>query len=100
MTFTEKMTEKARSMGKSLVLPESTEPRTLKAARIVIDEKIAKSVYLVGDRDSALQGRPRHRAVHDPRIKVDIAQRLGHERPNGALARGRWAIYGNGRSKL
>ena len=51
MTFTEKMKEKARSMGKSIVLPESTEPRMLKAARIVADEKIAETVYLVGDPD-------------------------------------------------
>ncbi|RKX90559.1 MAG: phosphate acetyltransferase [Spirochaetes bacterium] len=52
MTFTEKMTEKARNMGKTLVLPEGTEPRTLKAARIVTDEKIAKMVTLVGDTDA------------------------------------------------
>lgn len=52
MTFTEKMTEKARSMGKTLVLPESTEPRTLKAARIVADEKIASRIFLVGHPDS------------------------------------------------
>lgn len=48
MTFTEKMTEKARNMANSLVLPESTEPRTLKAARIVTDEKIASTVFLIG----------------------------------------------------
>ena len=52
MTFTEKMTEKARSMGRTLVLPESTEPRTLKAARIVADEKIASRITLVGSPDS------------------------------------------------
>ena len=52
MTFTEKMTEKARTMGKTLVLPEGTEPRTLKAARIVTDEKIAKMVTLVGKTDA------------------------------------------------
>lgn len=52
MTFTEKMTEKARSMGRTLVLPESTEPRTLKAARIVADQKIASRVLLVGRPDS------------------------------------------------
>ncbi len=51
MTFTEKMTEKARNMGKSLVLPESTESRTLKAARIVTDKKIASMVFLVGKPD-------------------------------------------------
>lgn len=51
MTFTEKMTEKARGMAKTLVLPESTEPRTLKAARIVADEKIASAVYLIGKKE-------------------------------------------------
>jgi len=49
MTFTEKMTEKARNMGKTLVLPEGTETRTLKAARIVTDRGIAKMVTLVGE---------------------------------------------------
>ena len=48
MTFTEKMTEQARKMGKRLVLPESTEPRTLQAARIIADKKIAAEVVLVG----------------------------------------------------
>lgn len=52
MTFTEKMTEKARKMGKTLVLPEGTEPRTLKAARIVTDQKIAKKVFLIGETDA------------------------------------------------
>jgi len=46
------MTEKARNMGKTLVLPEGTEPRTLKAARIITDEKIAKMVTLVGKTDA------------------------------------------------
>jgi len=48
MTFTEKMTKKAREMGKTLVLPEGTEPRTIKAARIITDEKIASMVTLLG----------------------------------------------------
>ncbi len=52
MTFTEKMTKKARSMGKTLVLPEGTEPRTIKAARIVTDEKIASGVTLIGNPDA------------------------------------------------
>jgi phosphate acetyltransferase len=49
MTFTEKMTEKARKMGKRLVLPESTEPRTLKAARIITDGRISSMVTLIGN---------------------------------------------------
>jgi len=52
MTFTEKMTEKARSMGKSLVLPEGTEPRTIRAARIVADQKIASRVVLLGSAEA------------------------------------------------
>lgn len=49
MTFTEKISEKARRLSKSLVLPESTELRILKAASIVVDKKIAREVFLVGE---------------------------------------------------
>lgn len=55
MTFSEKMMAKAKSMGKSIVLPESTEPRILKAAAIVAKEKIAKSVILIGNREKISQ---------------------------------------------
>lgn len=48
MTFAEKMTKKAIGMKKSLVLPEGTEPRTLQAARIILDQGIAAAVTLVG----------------------------------------------------
>ncbi|PIE04730.1 MAG: phosphate acetyltransferase [Spirochaetales bacterium] len=51
MTFTEKMKAKARTMGKSLVLPEGTETRTIQAARIVADEKLASRVVLLGKRE-------------------------------------------------
>ncbi|RLW68532.1 MAG: phosphate acetyltransferase [spirochete symbiont of Stewartia floridana] len=51
MSFSEKMFELAGAMNKSLVLPEGTEPRTLRAARIVADRHIAKMVYLVGAPD-------------------------------------------------
>ena len=57
MTFSEKMKLKAVELGKVLVLPEGTEPRTIKASEKIINEKIASSVILVGDeheiRDSA-----------------------------------------------
>ena len=49
MTFSEKISEKARKLSKNLVLPESTELRILKAARTVIDKKIAREVFLVGE---------------------------------------------------
>ncbi|MDR1420674.1 MAG: phosphate acetyltransferase [Treponema sp.] len=48
MDFVKEMREKARKMGKHLVLPEGTESRTIRAARIIIDEKLASSVTLVG----------------------------------------------------
>jgi len=38
----------ASKLGKSIVLPEGEEPRTLQAARIITDKKIAK-VTLIGD---------------------------------------------------
>ena len=41
----------AREAGKHLVLAEGLEPRTVKAARMIMDEKIAKSVTLVGKTD-------------------------------------------------
>jgi phosphate acetyltransferase len=48
MTFAEKMKKKAVGMQKALVLPEGTELRTLQAARLILDEKIASSVTLIG----------------------------------------------------
>ena len=49
MTFPEIMIKKAVSMSKKLVLPEGTEPRTVQAARVVKDKKIAAEVFLVGN---------------------------------------------------
>ena len=51
MTFAEKMKEKAIAVQKSLVLPEGLEPRTVKAARMILDQKIASSVTLIGNVD-------------------------------------------------
>ncbi|MCL1837203.1 MAG: phosphate acetyltransferase [Treponema sp.] len=48
MDFVSTMKAKAVSMRKKLVLPEGTEPRTVKAARIIIDEQLAASVTLLG----------------------------------------------------
>jgi phosphate acetyltransferase len=42
------MREKAISGRRRLVLPEGTEPRIVKAARIIMDERIAESVTLLG----------------------------------------------------
>ncbi|QQO07554.1 phosphate acetyltransferase [Breznakiella homolactica] len=54
MDFVKDMMDKARSMQKMLVLPEGTEPRTVKAARILVDEKLASSVTLIG-KESEIQ---------------------------------------------
>lgn len=50
MTLFERLTATAQSMPQRLVLPESTEPRTLQAADCILADKIA-NVVLVGSRD-------------------------------------------------
>jgi phosphate acetyltransferase len=56
MDFVKEMRAKAKSLQKRLVLPEGTEPRTLRAARILVDEQLAASVTLLG-RESVIQER-------------------------------------------
>jgi phosphate acetyltransferase len=48
MDFVKEMKAKAVSLPKKLVLPEGTEKRIVRAARILVDEKIAASVTLLG----------------------------------------------------
>jgi phosphate acetyltransferase len=48
MDFVKEMKAKAKSLRKRLVLPEGTESRTVKAARILADEQLAASVALLG----------------------------------------------------
>ncbi|MDR1248133.1 MAG: phosphate acetyltransferase [Treponema sp.] len=48
MDFVKDMRQKAKTLQKRLVLAEGTEPRTVKAARIILDEQLAASVTLVG----------------------------------------------------
>jgi phosphate acetyltransferase len=48
MDFVQSMKAKARSAQKKLVLPEGTDPRTVKAARLIVDEELAASVTLIG----------------------------------------------------
>jgi phosphate acetyltransferase len=48
MDFVKDMRAKAKSLQKKLVLPEGTEPRTIKAARIIVDEELASLVVLIG----------------------------------------------------
>ena len=49
MGFVESMKIKAKNYQNKLVLPEGTEPRTVQAARKIIDEKLASEVTLLGD---------------------------------------------------
>ena len=48
MTFEQRMKAKARELKGSLVLPEGNEPRTVEAARKLLDEKLVGAVTLVG----------------------------------------------------
>ena len=48
MDFVNVMKAKAKTLQKILVLPEGTEPRTIKAARILLDERLAAGVTLLG----------------------------------------------------
>lgn len=49
MTFVERMRTKAKTSPKRLVLPEGTEPRTLEAARALLNERLVSEVTLLGD---------------------------------------------------
>ena len=48
MNFLQQVKDKAKKAGKTIVLPESLEERTLKATGIILAEGLAK-VILVGD---------------------------------------------------
>ncbi len=48
MTFSEKMKGLSKNAQKTLVLAEGLEKRTVKAARIIMDQGLAKGVFLVG----------------------------------------------------
>lgn len=50
MDFIETVRNKARELKRTLVLPEGTEPRTLQAARSLVDERLAGKVILLGER--------------------------------------------------
>jgi phosphate acetyltransferase len=52
MDFINEMKAKAATLKKSLVLPEGTEPRTIKAARILTDEGLASLVTLIGSEEA------------------------------------------------
>lgn len=49
MNFVETMKQRARELQYRLVLPEGTEPRTIQAARILLDDHLASEVTLIGN---------------------------------------------------
>jgi phosphate acetyltransferase len=49
MNFVESMKAKAKAYQNKIVLPEGTEPRTVQAARKIVDEKLAAEVILLGE---------------------------------------------------
>ncbi|MDE5887655.1 MAG: phosphate acetyltransferase [Muribaculaceae bacterium] len=53
MTLFERLTKQAQENPQRLVLPESTEPRTLQAAEKIISQKIAKVIFL-GNKEAIL----------------------------------------------
>lgn len=57
MGFIEKIKERARSNIRTIVLPEGTEPRIIRAARIATDEKIA-NVILLGNEEEIKKSIP------------------------------------------
>jgi phosphate acetyltransferase len=83
--FLEKLQERARLLRKRIVLPESTEPRTMRAALEMKSRKIVEPV-LVGEPDAIRQaagaaGIPKERIdsieIHSPRARADAyGQRL------------------------
>jgi phosphate acetyltransferase len=71
---------KAKSAQKKLVLPEGTEARTVKAARIIADEELAASVTLIGkqseiDTSAAREGvDPAELGVINPELSPSLDQ--------------------------
>jgi len=79
MDFVGTMKSKAASMRKKLVLPEGTEPRVIRAARIIIDERLAASVALLGS-ITAIE-----KAAEQEGVKLDgIDVACPHTEPNFA----------------
>ena len=53
MSFIEEMKQKARQDKKTIVLPESTDIRTLEATQTILEEDYA-NVVLVGNKDDII----------------------------------------------
>ena len=70
MNFIEEMRAKAKANPRKLVLPEGYEPRTLKAARILADEKLASVVTLLGQK-SQIEAEAKKQGVSLAGLRVE-----------------------------
>ncbi len=70
MQLLESIKQKAKTLKKTIVLPEGTEERTLKAANIILEEGIAR-VILLGDREVIMQTAKKNglKTIEDATIK-------------------------------
>jgi phosphate acetyltransferase len=69
MDLIQKIKEKSRLLQKRIVLPESTEERTLKAADIILRDQIAK-VILIGPRNKILEHASNHNLQHIAKAQI------------------------------
>lgn len=72
MNFSEKMKELARENRRSIVLPEANDPRTIKAAEIIVREEIADVILIGSEKEVAAVARSESADVSGARI-VDPA---------------------------
>lgn len=70
--FISEIRNKARQLKKTIVLPDATDPRTLKAARIIVDENIAIPVLIGKEQDIRSAAEKEGIQLHNIRI-VDPA---------------------------
>lgn len=70
MNFIEEMRAKAKANPRKLVLPEGYEARTLKAGRILADEKLASEVTLLGQK-SQIEAEARKQGVSLAGLNVE-----------------------------
>jgi phosphate acetyltransferase len=74
MSFVERQKHMAKQKKKVLVLPEGTEPRTMQAARILLDEGIASQVILLGHGQAVQQAAVQHQVDLNGIYVVDVLQ--------------------------
>jgi phosphate acetyltransferase len=69
MDLINKIKDKAKKSQKKIVLPEGTEPRTLQAADIVMEEKLAR-IVLLGNRERIFQLAGEHNLNHIDKAEI------------------------------